>query len=162
MNFNDVINDIRRRTKAGELPREVRVVEIDAAIEDWYSKTNKMPDAKQLERLADLILHEELTDTNPHKITNTEYPIMSESQYERRVSGKNSRKVSEDGKRVALKHEIPFEATFGYGTDLRRHDKPVRRRWSVDEALEVDKRKSSDKDIREAYEDFVRGGNTND
>jgi hypothetical protein len=158
MNFNDIIADIRRRTKAGELPREVRIAEIDKVTEEYYLKTGKMPDNNQLERLADLILHEELTDTNPHKIATTEYPIMSESQYERRVSGKNSRKVDNEGKRIALKHEVSFGSTHGYGTDMRKYDKPVRRRWSVDEALEVDKRPSLDENKRESYDNFVKGG----
>ena len=54
-NFNDVIDDMKRRTKAGELPRETRIVEKSKESRNGgIEKTGAMPDGKQLERLADL------------------------------------------------------------------------------------------------------------
>lgn len=74
-----------------------------------------------LERLTDAILHEELTDTHPDKVTNTEYPFLSEWQFEVRRNRETSLKMAEE-----------------YGSDGCNYSEPKRRRrsryenWSVD------------------------------
>ena len=67
----------------------------------------ELPEPKQLERLADLLLYEELSNTHPDKMAREEYPIMSEHQLSRRHSGEVSMKVAEE-----------------YGSD-RRNYKPL-------------------------------------
>jgi hypothetical protein len=139
-NFNDVIDDIRRRTKAGELPREARIAEIDRATEEWFARTGKMPDAKQLEALADLILHEELTDTDRMKVRNNEYPFFSESQFDERHRAEASFKLAEE-----------------QGVDGRNHKPPIKRRRSKREDYIVDKKaKAQNKERQRAYTEFMK------
>jgi hypothetical protein len=58
---------------------------IEALIDEYIASTGERPDAAELERLANAVLHEELTDDDEHKMSREEYPIMSERQHERRV-----------------------------------------------------------------------------
>ncbi|MEH7456354.1 hypothetical protein V7183_03735 [Bacillus sp. JJ1127] len=65
-------------------------------------RTNKQtnvgerPEPKQIERLSDLLLYEELHDNDRMKVRNNEYPIISERQLSRRHSGEVSMKVAEE------------------------------------------------------------------
>lgn len=90
-------------------------------------------DPKLLERLADVILDEELTDPNPHKVAQTEYPFFSEFQLARRTEGKHSAKWSGN-----MRGESPFEHADSYGTDGRNYRVPERRIRSRDEHIYVD------------------------
>jgi hypothetical protein len=142
-NFNDVIDDLRRRTKADELPRDVRIAEIDRVTEEWFRETGEMPDAKQLERLADLILHEELTDGSNE--------ILSDTQIARRQEGKHSRKTSNP------KIEVPFKMAENLGTDSRNYNKPIRRERSLRENEHIDKAAKSRNDERhKRYKEFTK------
>jgi hypothetical protein len=142
-NLNEIIDDIRRKTKAGELPREVRIAEIDRATEDWYRKTGDMPDAKQLERLADLILHEELTDGSNE--------ILSDTQIARRQEGKHTRKTDNP------KIEVPFKIAENVGIDNRNYNKPIRRERSQRENEYVDKAaKIRNEDRMKRYKEFTK------
>jgi hypothetical protein len=150
VNFNDIIDGLKRRTKAGELPREVRIAEIDRVTEEWFAKTGDMPDAKQIERLADLILHEELTDTHPDKMTTAEYPFMSEEQYARRTEGRHVKKKNN-------RKEVGFSASHTVGTDGRNHAKPLRRVREDNENKYIDKvTKTRNKERRQTYNDFTK------
>lgn len=138
--FNEIIDDIKRRTKAGELPRDVRIAEIDRVTEEWFARTGKLPDAKQLEKLADLILHEELTDTHPDKVTKTDYPFFSESQFDERHRAEASFKLAEE-----------------QGVDGRNHKPPVKRRRSNREDYIVNKKaKSKNKERQRKYTEFTK------
>jgi hypothetical protein len=138
--FNDVIDDLKRRTKAGELPRETRILEVERITEWWYRETGAMPDDKQLERLADLLLHEELTDTHPDKVTKTEYPFFSDSQFDERYRAEASFKLAEE-----------------QGVDGRNHKPPVKRRRSNREDYIVNKKaKSKNKERQRQYNEFTK------
>lgn len=82
--FNDKINDLWTQTKAGKLPREERFKAIEALTEEYFAVRGKMPSASALDRLSTLCLYEEITDTHPDKMTRGEYPIMSDTQADRR------------------------------------------------------------------------------
>lgn len=139
-NFNDIIDDIRRRTKAGKLPREARIAEIDRATDRWFARTGKMPDAKQLEALADLVLYEELTDPHPDKVTRNEYPFFSDSQFDERHRAEASFKLAEE-----------------HGVDGRNHKPPIKRRRSKREDYIVDKKaKAQNKERQRAYTEFTK------
>jgi hypothetical protein len=138
--FNEIIADIRSRTKAGELPREVRIAEIDRVTEEWFARTGDMPDAKQLERLADLILHEELTDNDRMKVRNNEYPFFSDSQLDERYRSEASFKLAEE-----------------QGVDGANHKPPVKRMRSRREDYLVDKKaKTKNKDRQRKYNEFTK------
>lgn len=139
-NFNDIIDDIKRRTKAGELPREVRIAEIDRVTEEWFAKTGAFPDAKQLEQLSDLILYEELTDTHPDKVTRAEYPFFSETQFDERHRAEASFKLAEE-----------------QGVDGRNHKPPVKRMRSKREDYLIDKKaKTKNKERQRKYNEFTK------
>ncbi|MBA9027537.1 hypothetical protein [Peribacillus huizhouensis] len=88
--LHESITKLQAETKRGELPRELRMVKIEQLTEDYYAKAGEMPDEVALERLADLVLYEELSDMNEHKIAQTEYPFLSERQFDRRDSRESS------------------------------------------------------------------------
>jgi len=138
--FNERIDEMYAKTKRGELPRELRMVEIEA-LTDWYVKnTGKRPDDKALERLSDLILYEELTDPHPDKVTRTEYPFLSETQFDERHKGEASFKLAEE-----------------YGVDGRNHKPPTRRDRTGYENRLVDKKaRARNKERQRRYNDFTR------
>lgn len=138
--LNDKIDDIRARTKAGNLPREERITEVDRAIEEYFAKTGNMPDDKALERLADLLLYEELTDAHPDKVAREEYPFFSESQFDERHRKEASFKLAEE-----------------QGADGRNHKPPVKRVRSNYENRLVDKKaKSRNKERKQIYTEFTK------
>ncbi|WP_255285959.1 hypothetical protein [Bacillus wiedmannii] len=98
------------------------------------------PEPKQLERLADLLLYEELSNTHPDKMAREEYPIMSDYQLSRRHSGEVSMKVAEE-----------------YGVDRRCYKPPVRRKRTRKETWQIDKEaKSRNEERRKVYREFTR------
>ncbi|WP_298833757.1 hypothetical protein [uncultured Planococcus sp.] len=54
--------------------------------ERYYDNCGKHAPADVLERLASLILFDDITDPHPDKMTREEYPIMSESQRDERLA----------------------------------------------------------------------------
>lgn len=89
-----------------------------AALERWAERGGKgqrpspIPlDAALLERLADAVLDEELTDPNPYKVAHNEYPFMSDWQLELRRDRETGLKAAEET-----------------GTDGRNYAAPKRRR----------------------------------
>lgn len=86
--------DVSFRKAIKLLHREERITrlkETEIMCEKYYQDNGERPADYMLESLADVLLHEELTDTRVDKMTIEEYPILSESQIRRRKSGSNSR-----------------------------------------------------------------------
>jgi hypothetical protein len=139
--LHEDITKIQQSTKLGELPREVRLGRIEQLTEDYYAKTGEMPDNVALERLADLVLYEELTDPNIHKVAHTEYPFLSEHQFDRRDSRESS----------------VGDAIDNSANDGRRHTKPTRRTRSEYENSFVDKKaKIRNKERKKTYHEFTK------
>jgi hypothetical protein len=139
--LHEDITEMQKATKRGELPREVRLVKIDALVEDYFAKAGEMPDAVTLERLADLVLYEELTDSNEHKISQTEYPFLSERQFDRRDNREVKSATGMDGN----------------AADGRKHGRPTRRERTDYENRFVDKKaRIRNKDRKKAYHDFTK------
>lgn len=63
---------------------EVKNALIEVWTEDVYKLKGKQPSNKELIRLADWLLEEELTDKSRSKVQKKEYPILSKPQIERR------------------------------------------------------------------------------
>jgi hypothetical protein len=139
--LHEAITQLQADTKRGELPREVRIVKINTLIEDYFGKTGEMPDAVALERLADLILYEELTDSDRMKVRNNEYPILSEYQFDRR-----------DNVVSTVGDDIENSPSDG-----RKHLKPTRRTRSDYENKFVNKKaKIRNKERKQAYTEFTK------
>jgi hypothetical protein len=139
--LHEDITQLQADTKRGELPREVRIVKISTLIEDYFGKTGEMPDGITLDRMSDLILYEELTDSNEHKISQTEYPFLSERQFDRR-----------DNREVKSKYDMD-----GNALDGRNHGMPTRRERTGYENRFIDKKaKIRNKERKKTYDTFTK------
>ncbi|WP_249669586.1 hypothetical protein [Bacillus altitudinis] len=105
--LHEAITALYERTKAGALERVERISEIDALI-TAYDDT---PPETALERLSDLILYEELSDTRRNKMTAEEYPIMSERMEKTRRTGESSDKMAEEYDVAGTNRAIPKRRT---------------------------------------------------
>jgi hypothetical protein len=138
--LHEVITELQRATKQGALPRELRLVKIEELTEEYFAKTGEMPDNIALERLSDLCLYEELSDTHPDKVTRTEYPFFSETQFEER------RKV-----------EASFKLSEEQGVDGRNYKPPVRRERTKRDIKFIDKHaKIRNKERKQRYHEFTK------
>ncbi|MED0863740.1 hypothetical protein P4388_32830 [Bacillus thuringiensis] len=135
--LHEAITAIYERTKAGALEREERI----AAINDLLSKYDGTPPANALERLSDLILYEELSDTRRNKMSAEEYPIMSERMEKTRKTGEASEKMAEE-----------YDITgSNYGVPKRRTRSPYDNLFTDRHA------KARNKTARRRYNDFING-----
>ncbi|MEC0328708.1 hypothetical protein P4H42_03605 [Paenibacillus macerans] len=111
--FHDAVTDL---IAEGIADRGERMAAVHALTEAYFDSVGTAPDAAEIERLADYVLREELTDTNPHKVAHAEYPFMGEWQLGRRRDREVSLWVAEavgaDGvdhkpkkRRMRSKHE---------------------------------------------------------
>jgi hypothetical protein len=139
--LHEEITQLQQATKRGEMPRAVRLVRIEAMTEAYYAKTDEMPDGVSLERLADLILYEELFNPSLTKMQDEEYPIMSERQYDRRQNTEFA-----TGKRLDQN-----------AADGQAHAVPLRRNRSEYENRFVDKKaKIRNKERKREYIEFTK------
>ncbi|EOO19996.1 hypothetical protein [Bacillus cereus] len=137
---NTLVTALRDSDSGAISNRDVRAEEIKALTDAYVGAVGQRPEPKQLERLADLLLYEELSDTHPDKMTLAEYPIMSDHQLSRRHSREVSMKVAEE-----------------YGSDKRCYKPPVRRKRTRKETWQIDREaKSRNEERRKAYREFTR------
>lgn len=119
-----------------------RIRAINDLIDEFVLGVYEHPDPVQLDRLANYILHEELTDQKKNKARREEFPVFSERQLLRR----RNCEVSEEG------------AVF-YGNDGRNYRYPERRKRTIREMLFVDKKtKSRNKERLKRYREFTKPG----
>jgi hypothetical protein len=102
--------------------RQERMKRIEALINAYVSGIGETPNAKQLERLTDYTLMEELTDRHPDKVSREEYPFMSDWQLDLRRDNECGLKITEDT-----------------GTDGMNYKPPTRRKRTSSENESVDK-----------------------
>lgn len=75
---------------AADMPTPWRIKAVDDLTAAYLEQTGQRPDAYQLSRLADYILRDDLSDPHPDKVSNTEYPFLSEGQFKLRRVRENS------------------------------------------------------------------------
>lgn len=137
---NTLITSLRESDSDAISNRDVRAKEIKSLTDVYVASVGQRPEPKQLERLADLLLYEELRDTHPDKMAREEYPIMSDHQLSRRHSGEVAMKVAEE-----------------YGVDRRNYKPPVRRKRTRKETWQIDREaKSRNEERRRGYREFTR------
>jgi hypothetical protein len=147
--LHEAITELQAETKRGEMPRQLRLVKIEQLTEDYYDKAGEMPDAVALERLADLVLHEELTDNDRMKVRNNEYPFFSETQLARRQEGLHAR--------GGTSGEVPLAAAESIGTDGRSYGIPTKRERNKRENRFVDKEaKIRNNERKQKYVEFTK------
>ncbi|MEV2320435.1 hypothetical protein ABNC55_20910 [Paenibacillus larvae] len=122
--------------------RQERIKAVEALTDAYIDSIGQAPDSVQLERLADYILAEELTDMHPDKMTREEYPFFSSWQLQRRRN-----KESSSGEAATV------------GVDGREHRKMTRRKRRRAEDNYVDRSaKIRNKERRERYRNERRPG----
>lgn len=82
------------------------------------------------------------------KVRNNEYPIMSDTQIQRRQEGTRQRKGNGS--------EVPLKADFGLAADSLNHGIPRRRKRTVNEMLRSDRAKSRNRERAAKYLDFAK------
>lgn len=144
----DVIGEVADRYayKHAETNDKARLLAFESGREAPFNPT----DSRLLTQLADLILHEDLTDNTAWKSRQSEYPFLSELQFARRRDGVHQRK-NEGGS-----GEVSFEQTETVANDGKDYRVPVRRKRSYTENLLVDlNARSRNKERRKSYDAFT-------
>lgn len=91
--FADYVTEILATSNSKTIPSvETRKDVIVAITEAYMIQVGEQPDGVQLQRLANWLLLEDLTNSHPDKVTLTEYPIMTNRQ----LRGRYSREVANE------------------------------------------------------------------
>lgn len=92
MPINEYITSFEERceelsnTKLENAPKMEDILEqVNTMIEEYYKYVGRMPKPRALELLANYILINELKSKDVDKVTNTEFPILSDIQLKRRA-----------------------------------------------------------------------------
>lgn len=96
------------------IPREERIQQVEKLISMYIKEYGHRPRNQDLELLTDIILYEELSDTNPHKVAHNDYPILSSTQPKRRMYGRGTTTATN------MKGEIRMEMELS-GVQLMDH-----------------------------------------
>lgn len=118
--LSDIITRIESHVKA--TTRDERKAAIEEVTDAYIEQTGVSPDSRALYRLADVILHEELTDRHPDKMTREEYPIMSERQIYSRREGKKRERT----KAGVVITEAPLDHAVNVAADGKNYTLPIR------------------------------------
>jgi hypothetical protein len=154
MSFVDRLDKFKERMSNGELEnREYRLLNFHLALKEYLNTCKERPSNEDIYKLTEMILHEELSDNHPDKMTREEYPILSDAQLARRQEGKH---VKNNDKTTRI--EVPLEVASEYGTDMRSYKYPKRRVRSERENVSVNKRTGSENRLRKLkHKAFVDG-----
>jgi len=146
--------------------RDLRMQIVEDLTEQYREAAGDWPDGLVLERLTNAILHEELTDPNPHKISQEEYPFLSEVQAERRQFGRRGSQASNtQGERVTDLSGMKDESNGKYhnspadhlDSDGKSRRKPIRRTRGTNEALLFESKvRSKNRERRKKYQEFTK------
>jgi hypothetical protein len=147
--LHESITKLQQLTRLGGVSRENRFYTAKNLSEWYFAKTGEMPDAVAIERLANICLHEELTDSDRMKARNNEYPILSETQLARRQEGLHAR--------GGTSGEVPLSAADSLGTDGKNYGMPTRRERNSRENRFIDKEaKIRNKERKHKYVEFTK------
>lgn len=95
----DAHNDITaqfKQFKRSQTDRVSRITFSNSLTERYLEVNGKIPPVTVLDRLATLILQDELADKHPDKMTRNDYPLLSDSQADLRYSGERSMNAAMD------------------------------------------------------------------
>lgn len=92
---NDITEQFTQFKRIGT-DRRSRIDFSNRLTERYLAVNDKIPPVGVLDRLASLILQDELADMNEHKMAQNERPLLSERQQERRHSIERSMKAAQD------------------------------------------------------------------
>lgn len=109
--FEQIVTDLLAITDAeGNPPSlEIRKAIIEALSEAYITQVGDQPDGVQVQRLANWLLYEDLTDGRPDKVSLTEYPFMTKRQlrtrYAREMADENIPKTLTEQKYLGGKKQ---------------------------------------------------------
>ena len=83
--LHEVIDGLYKVVK--EAPIAVTFEKVRALTDTYVEETGKRPEVVALDRMATLLLNDEITDRDRMKMRNNESPILTESQREKREKG---------------------------------------------------------------------------
>ena len=122
--------------------RNQRMAWVEAITELFIRQTGQRPPGAQLDRLATLILREELKNRDTGKYKKDEYPFLSEQQMRRRQ-----------------RKSVNIAASEGIATDGQNHRTPTRRKLLVKEMLHIDETaRIRNKERRKKYAEARKPG----
>lgn len=104
--------------------RKKRVAEVERLTDEYIAASGRVPDGALLERMTNVILHEELTDNDKDKMQKYEYPILSDSMYQRRTEGRRGKSKRKD--KLVLR-EVPLSHARNLGADGKNYTVPNRK-----------------------------------
>lgn len=81
--LSEIIDDLFSKVK--RRPIEETIEDVREVTDAYIAEVGEKPGVAELDRMATLILNEQITDPHPDKMTRDEYPIMSDSQREERL-----------------------------------------------------------------------------
>lgn len=114
------VNELVKKKR--EMDRESRMTAVEHMTDEYIIQTGKRPDVKPLLRLTDFVLHDELSDPHPDKITRNEFPILSDRQYRKRTEGKERRRNTAG----VVTREVPLTHAQYVATDELNYSAPSR------------------------------------
>lgn len=91
-----LVQQIYTYMRQEDKPQEERMQFVQECLEGYDALPSKSTKSYFLQLLADIVLHEELTDRNSYKMTHQEYPILSRWQQEYRQRKEYSIKLAEE------------------------------------------------------------------
>jgi hypothetical protein len=120
--------------------RQLRIQIIENLTDCYFEATDASPDAKQLERLADAILYEELYSDDNYYVKHTEYPILNERKHESRTH-----------------KDVKPEGLETVDTGGKNQRKPTKRKRGKYENAFIDKHtRSKNRERRKKYHEFTK------
>jgi|SRR5690554_2386288 len=119
---HNAINDQFTQYKRNKTSRADRMAFVTAVTEQYFAEHGRMPPHTLLDRMATLLLQDELTDDTPWKSQNNEYHIQSEREELDYYKGLTARGVP--------------ETIAANGVDMRT---PTRRKRSPSENARIDR-----------------------
>lgn len=79
--FNEMVTNLLSLQEEGASPSiESRKVIIEIMTDEYIKQTGQTPDGVQVQRLANWLLLEDLSNNHPDKVTREEYPFMTKRQ----------------------------------------------------------------------------------
>lgn len=109
--LNGIIDDLFSKVK--RRPIEETIEDVRKVTDAYVEEVGERPGVTELDRMATLILNEEITDPSRMKMRDNEYPIMSDTQEARRKEGRHQRKGDSPS------GEIPLSWSEEVGADGR-------------------------------------------
>lgn len=102
--------------------RAFRIKVAGSILNDYVAQLGRTPNDALMKRITDVVLDEELSDKRPDKVTLEAYPILSDRQLGRRMTGSERHR----NKSGAIVTEVPLEHAMNVGTDGIDYTLPIR------------------------------------